>query len=163
MGLVDDGSILMSIKRLLNIDPEEMAFDSEIGMLINGEFMTLHQLGIGPEIFSVHDANVKWSDYSDDTTLIEAVKNYVYLRVRLLFDPPASSVVSDAVNQRIAELQFRLNSQAERNWVDDSKSHYFDDVWADEEDACACANKKHYVLKGENLTLFESPVRIEGG
>ena len=61
MGLIDDGSIFMTIKRLLNIDPEEMAFDTQIGVFINEEFMTLHQLGIGPdEGFHVSDANTKW-------------------------------------------------------------------------------------------------------
>lgn len=116
MGLIDNGSILMSIKKLLNVDPEEQAFDTDIGMLINGEFMTLHQLGIGPdEGFSISDADTKWTDFSKDKTLLEAVKEFVYLRVRLIFDPPASSVVADAINSRINELEWRLNIQAERN------------------------------------------------
>ena len=117
MGLVDDSSILMSIKKLLNIEPEEMAFDTQIGMHINEEFMTLHQLGIGPiEGFSIHDADTKWTDFSKDPTLINAVKTYIYYRVRLVFDPPASSIVSDSINSRINELQFRLNLQAEKSW-----------------------------------------------
>lgn len=116
MGLIDNGSILMSIKKLLNVDPEEQAFDTDIGMLINGEFMTLHQLGIGPnEGFSISDADTKWTDFSKDKTLLEAVKEFVFLRVRLIFDPPASSVVADAINSRINELEWRLNIQAERN------------------------------------------------
>jgi hypothetical protein len=116
MGLIDNGSILMSIKKLLNVDPEDQAFDTDIGMLINNEFMTLHQLGIGPEEgFSITDADTVWTDYSNDKTLIETVKILVYLRVRMLFDPPASSVVADAINSRINELEWRLNIQAERN------------------------------------------------
>ena len=116
MGLIDNGSILMSIKKLLNVDPEDQAFDTDIGMLINNEFMTLHQLGIGPEEgFSITDADTVWTDYSNDRTLIETVKILVYLRVRMLFDPPASSVVADAINSRINELEWRLNIQAERN------------------------------------------------
>ena len=75
MGLIDDGSIFMTIKRLVNIDPEEMAFDTQIGMFINEEFMTLHQLGIGPdEGFHVSDAGTKWTDFSDDKTLIDTLK-----------------------------------------------------------------------------------------
>lgn len=116
MGLVDNGSILMSIKKLLNVDPEDQAFDTDIGMLINGEFMSLHQLGIGPaEGFSITDADTVWTDFSNDKTLIETVKTYVYMRVRLIFDPPASSVVADQINSKIHELEFRLNVQAERN------------------------------------------------
>lgn len=115
MGLVNDGSILMSIKKLLNVDEADPAFDTDIGMLINNEFMTLQQLGIGPaEGFSVHDADVSWTDFSNDRTLLETVKTFVYLKVRMIFDPPASSVVADAVNSRIRELEWRLNVQAER-------------------------------------------------
>lgn len=117
MGLIDDGSILMSIKKLLNVDPEDQAFDTDIGILINNEFMTLHQLGIGPdEGFSISDADTLWTDFSSDKTLIETVKTLVYLRVRMLFDPPASSVVADAINSRINELEWRLNIQAERDY-----------------------------------------------
>lgn len=104
MGLVDNGSILMSIKKLLNVDPEDQAFDTDIGMLINGEFMSLHQLGIGPaEGFSITDADTVWTDFSNDKTLIETVKTYVYMRVRLIFDPPASSVVADQINSKIQD------------------------------------------------------------
>ena len=116
MALIDAGSILMSIKKLLNVDPEDQAFDTDIGMLINAEFMTLHQLGIGPaEGFSIHEADTTWTDFSNDPTLIESVKSYIYMKVRLIFDPPASSVVTDAFNARIHELEFRMNVQAERN------------------------------------------------
>lgn len=115
MGLVDDGSILMSIKKLLNVEHDDPAFDTDIGMFINNEFMTLQQLGIGPkEGFSVHDADVTWSDFSEDKSLIETVKTFIYLKVRMIFDPPASSVVAEAINSRIRELEWRLNVQAER-------------------------------------------------
>ena len=117
MALVNDGSILMSIKKLLNIEPEESAFDTDIGMLINSTFMTLWQLGIGPDGgFHIDEANTKWSDFSEDQTLIDDVKIYVYLKVRMIFDPPASSIVSDAINSRISELEWRMNIQAEKSW-----------------------------------------------
>lgn len=116
MSLVDNDSILMSIKRLLNVDPEEIHFDTDVATFINSEFMTLTQLGIGKEGFSVREADVRWTDFSDDASLIEAVKEYVYLRVRMVFDPPASSIVADAFNSKIAELQWRLNIQAEKSW-----------------------------------------------
>lgn len=116
MALVEDGSILMSVKKLLNVENDDPAFDTDIGMGINGVFMTLQQLGIGPdEGFAIHDADTKWSDFSSDKKLIDSVKMYVYLKVRMIFDPPASSVVADAVNSRIAELEWRLNVQAEKD------------------------------------------------
>ena len=123
MALVDDSSILMSIKKLLNIDPEEMGFDDQIGMLINSEFMSLWQIGIGPEEgFSVHDADTRWTDFSTDKTLINTIKEYIYLRVRPIFDSPGSSIVSDNINARVQELQFRLNCQAERNWKSENQN-----------------------------------------
>jgi hypothetical protein len=116
MALVNNESILMSIKKMLNVDPEEQAFDTEIGTFINAEFMNLHQLGIGPEGFAVYDADVRWTDFSQDESLIQTVKEYVFMRVKMIFDPPGSSVVADAINSRIAELEFRLNVQAEKAW-----------------------------------------------
>ena len=101
--------------KLLNVEEDDPAFDTDIGMLINNEFMTLQQLGIGPkEGFSIHEADVTWEDFSTDKTLIETVKAFIYLKVRMIFDPPASSVVADAYNSRIRELEWRLNIQAER-------------------------------------------------
>lgn len=114
MGLINDQSILMSIKKMLNIDEEDRSFDTDVGMLINNEFMTLCQLGIGPsEGFSITDADTVWTDFSNDKTLIETVKTLVFLKVRMIFDPPASSVVADAYKMRISELEWRLNIQAE--------------------------------------------------
>ena len=117
MGLVHDESILVSIKKMLNVEHDDPAFDTDIGMLINNEFMTLQQLGIGPkEGFSIHEADTTWLDFSKDLTLIDTVKTYIYTKVRMIFDPPASSVVAEAFNSRIHELEWRLNVQAERNY-----------------------------------------------
>lgn len=118
MALINDQSILMSIKKLLNVDEEDSAFDTDIGILINSEFMTLSQLGIGPaEGFYINEADTTWGEFSSDKTLIETVKSYIYMKVRMVFDPPASSVVADAFNGRIHELEFRLNCQAERDYL----------------------------------------------
>lgn len=118
MGFYEDNSILIDIKKLLNIDPDDQAFDPDIIMLINNEFMTLQQLGIGPKAgFSIIDLTTNWADFSNDPTLIDTVKIFIYLKVRMIFDPPASSVVADAINSRIHELEWRLNVQAERNYL----------------------------------------------
>ena len=116
--MIEKESILVSIKKLLNIDLEDQAFDTDIVVLINGEFMTLQQLGIGPEegfTINAQDAYAAcWTDFFSDQKLIDSVKTYVYMRVRMIFDPPASSVVADAINSRIAELEWRLNVWAEQ-------------------------------------------------
>lgn len=113
--MVDKDSILATIKKLLNIDEEDTAFDTDITVLINGEFMGLQQLGIGPEEgYSINGYTNCWSDYCSDQRIVEAVKTYIYLRVRMVFDPPASSVVADAYQQKISEMVWRLNVWAEQ-------------------------------------------------
>lgn len=103
-------SILTSIKKLLGITKEYTHFDQDIIMHINTVFMILNQIGVGPpEGFSIKDENAVWSDFISDNTKIEAIKSYIYLKVRLLFDPPISSAVMDSMNRMIAELEWRLN------------------------------------------------------
>ena len=111
---LDSSSILNSIKKMLGISPQDDGFDQEIKDLINAEFLTLHQLDIGPEAgFSIEGPNNVWSEFTDNLHLQDAVRQFVFLRVRLIFDPPASSTVAEAINNRISELEFRLNVQAE--------------------------------------------------
>lgn len=103
-------SILTSIKKLLGIAEDYEHFDSDIIMHINTVLMILTQLGVGPkEGFSITDKSYTWDDFVDDVTQIEAVKSYVYLKVKLLFDPPLSSAVIESTNRLISELEWRLN------------------------------------------------------
>ena len=103
-------SILTSIKKLLGIDEEYEHFDPDIIMHINSVFMILNQLGVGPsEGFSIQDSKSVWSDFMPPGSNLEAVKTYMHLKVKLLFDPPSSSAVMDAINRTIAELEWRLN------------------------------------------------------
>ena len=107
-------SILTSIKKLLGIDEEYEHFDSDIIMHINSVFMILNQLGVGPtEGFSIKDKTATWEDFVTDLTKVEAIKSYVYLKVKLLFDPPLSSSVMESINRTISELEWRINVAAE--------------------------------------------------
>lgn len=107
-------SILTSIKKLLGIEEEYTHFDPEIIMHINSVFIDLKQLGVGPsEGFAITDATDSWSDFTDDEVNYQAVKTYIYMKVKLIFDPPTSSAVIEAFNKRIAEIEFRLNVEAE--------------------------------------------------
>jgi hypothetical protein len=109
-----EDSILTSIKKLLGMTPEYTNFDTDIIIHINSVFMTLHQLGIGPENgFKITDESTFWNEYIEDEDNLEAVKTYVYLKVKLVFDPPTSSAVMEANKQMIQELEWRLNVQAE--------------------------------------------------
>lgn len=110
-------SILTSIKKLLGITEEYEQFDDDIIIHINSVFMTLRQLGVGPaKGYSISGKGNSWTEYlpADDPDF-QAVKSYVYLKVRILFDPPSSSAVMEAMNRSIAEFEWRLNLAAETN------------------------------------------------
>ena len=107
-------SILDSIKKLLGISDNYTQFDSDIIMHINTVFLNLTQLGVGPETgFYIEDNGAVWSDFIGDDVNLNAVKTYVYLKVKLLFDPPLSSAVIESTNRMISELEWRLNVAAE--------------------------------------------------
>lgn len=107
-------SILTSIKKVLGIYEEDTSFDIDIIVHINTVIMILRQMGIGPsEGFSITGSYETWDDYLPDINLIESVKTYIALKVRLIFDPPASSAVTEALNRTISELEWRLSVQAD--------------------------------------------------
>ena len=108
-------SILDTIKKMLGVDSSYDAFDIDIITHINSVFMNLFQIGVGPITpFSIKDNKAKWSDFiGKDSTKYEAIKSYIYFKVRLAFDPPTSSFVLDSIKQQIAELEWRLNMQSE--------------------------------------------------
>lgn len=108
-------SILTSIKKLLGIAEDYDQFDQDVIMHINTVLMTLTQLGAGPdEGFSITDASEIWNDYfGDDELTIHAVKTFVYLKVRLLFDPPLSSALIDSIERQAKELEWRIRERAE--------------------------------------------------
>ena len=103
-------SILTSIKKLLGISEDYTQFDDDLIMHINSVFINLTQLGVGPESgFTIEDEYTEWSDFIKNDAQLQAVKSYMYLKVKLLFDPPLSSSVIESMNRMIAELEFRLN------------------------------------------------------
>ena len=107
-------SILTSIKKLLGITEECTNFDTDIVIHINSIFMTLHQLGVGPkEGFRIEDDLTTWDEYVTEDDNLDAVKTYIYLKVKILFDPPLGAAVMEATKQMIQELEWRLNVQAE--------------------------------------------------
>lgn len=103
-------SILLSIKKLLGITEDYTVFDADLIMHINSVLMILTQLGVGPkEGFVISDEYATWSDFLGDNTSIESVKSYMHIKVKLLFDPPQSSIVADTMNRMASELEWRLN------------------------------------------------------
>lgn len=107
-------SILTSIKKLLGIEAEYTQFDTDIIIYINSALMMLNQLGVGPEEgFIITDDSETWSDYLGEGSNYESAKTYILLNTRLVFDPPASSVIVEAFERMKKELEWRLAVQAE--------------------------------------------------
>lgn len=113
-------SILDSVKKNLGIAADYDVFDSDILLFINGVFSTLNQLGVGPDDgFYVADDAVEWDDFLGADPRLNHVRTYVFLRVKLLFDPPQTSYAQEAVKEQIKEHEWRLNAQREETkWTD---------------------------------------------
>ena len=135
MDYTNQDSIVVTIKKMLGIDYDYTVFDADIIAFINSALMSLTQLGVGPEAgFVVKDYSQTWHEFLTNKTKLEAAKQYIYLKTRLAFDPPASSVIT-SYEKQIAEIEWRLNVQAESvqkfSFVDSDDS---DPYWLDERD-----------------------------
>ena len=107
-------TILESTKKMLGISDQDTHFDPDIIMHINSVLMVLRQIGVGPkEGFMIADGFEKWEDFIPDSMDFIAIKTYVYLKVKMLFDPPLSSAVMECMKRNIDELEWRLNNEAE--------------------------------------------------
>jgi hypothetical protein len=107
-------SILTSIKKMLGIAEEYEHFDPDIIMHINSAIMSLTQIGVGPSNgFMIEDETTAWSDFIPEAINLEAVKSYIYLKVKLLFDPPTNSTVIASYERQITEYEWRLNHAVE--------------------------------------------------
>ena len=114
-------SILTGTKKILGLDEDYTHFDHDVLTHINSAFSTLHQLGVGPETqFMIEDDSVNWADfYDEDESILNMVRSYVYLKVRLIFDPPATSYAIAALKDQIQEFEHRLSIAREGEyWVD---------------------------------------------
>lgn len=109
-------SILISIKKLLGIDEDYTQFDTDIIIHINTVLMALTQIGVGPKDgFAIADEYSVWEDFIGDKPYLNSVKSYVYMRVKLLFDPPLSSAAIDSLKTLADEFEWRLQVAAENN------------------------------------------------
>lgn len=107
-------SILKSVKKMLNVEPTYTAFDLDIIMHINSTFSTLTQLGIGPSTgFMIEDDTTTWNAFLGTDLQLSNVKSYIFLRVKLIWDPPQTSFHLQAIKEQIAELEWRINVHRE--------------------------------------------------
>lgn len=111
---MENNSILNNIKKLLGMPTEYTPFDEDIITHINSVFSTLAQMGVSPsnKIFQIEDNSATWDDFiSGDEDILPSVKSYIYLKVKLLFDPPTNSALLQSTNNQINELEYRLYTQ----------------------------------------------------
>lgn len=107
-------SILDSTKKLIGFDSDYTNYDLDIITHINSAFSTLYQAGVGPvEGFFIADKNDTWDRFIGNKMAINDVKSYIYLRTRLLFDPPSSSFGITAFEKQLDEFIWRLNVAAD--------------------------------------------------
>lgn len=113
----DMDSILTSVKKLIGIDKEDTAFDPDVIMHINSSFLVLSQLGVGPnEGFYINDDTAVWTDFvSNNMLLLNYVKTFVYLKAKLVFDPPSSSIAVQSMQEMVKEHEWRIVHENEKN------------------------------------------------
>lgn len=104
------GSILDDTKKVLGIEAEYTAFDTDIIMQINTVVSALWELGIGPpEGFQILGKEETWDQFFGDDPRLNMVKTYIYLRVRMLFDPPTTSYLIEALTRQYEEIGWRIS------------------------------------------------------
>ena len=102
-------SILDTIKQMLGIDWSYTAFDTDILVCVNTVLLGLDQIGLDvPDGFTVQDSSTTWDELLDDRTDLNAVKTYIYIKTRLMFDPPTNSAMTTVLEEQAAEIEWRL-------------------------------------------------------
>ena len=105
-------SILKTIRRMIGPDEDYEYFDTDLIIHINSAFARLCELGVGPEEpFYITGTEEVWSDFMEDG-YCERVKQYVYLSVKNIFDPPSSASVMNAYKEQIEKLEWLLKETA---------------------------------------------------
>lgn len=116
----NDSSILTDVKKMCGLDEDDTSFDLDILIHINSVFSTLNDLGVGPsDGFMIEDDTATWASFLGVGFRFVAIKSYIYLKVRMLWDPPGTSFLLAAQEKMINEFEWRLNTRRElTDWVD---------------------------------------------
>lgn len=115
-------SILKGTKKILGLGEDYTPFDLDVITHINAAFSILHQLGVGPEeAFGIEDDQAEWDDFECPIEQLNLVRTYVYLKVRVLFDPPGTSFLLESANNQIKEYEWRLNSFREVDTMEEEE------------------------------------------
>lgn len=117
-----EDSILNSVKKYVGIDKSMTAFDEDILMNVNAVFSTLYQLGVdsAKDVMIIGDRET-WSDIFGKTGIVNLIRQYTFLKVRIIFDPPTNSFVLDAMKKQADELEWRINIESEGGFDSDEE------------------------------------------
>lgn len=111
---INSNSILDSIKKMIGLDPSYDVYDLDLITHINSVFVIVNQLGVGPsEPFHIDSNKETWDDFFSHEETVSLVRSYMYLKTKIIFDPPTVGVLHEAMERQISEYEWRLNVQAE--------------------------------------------------
>lgn len=102
-------NILASIKKLSGVSDWDDVFDSDLLLFINGNILALYQMGVSEAKNFVVTAETLWTELMVNCPLLNIIKAWLYLKVRMQFDPPSSSV-ADGYDLLISEYEWRINN-----------------------------------------------------
>ena len=114
--MINTNSIFISTKKMLGIAEEDKSFDEDIIMHINSVFSILNQLGVGPsDGFVITGEDETWDEFlvDDKKNRLQLIKSYMYQRVKIIFDPPSTGVLNEALERQIKELEWRIYVQSD--------------------------------------------------
>lgn len=104
--------ILEDVKNSLGISKEDDSFDSEILMHINGAYILINQVGACKEGLEITNETI-WDDILRDeqeegNKSFSIIKQYIFTKVKVLFDPPQTSATLEVLTNLSDELLWRI-------------------------------------------------------
>ena len=107
---MDSTSILTTVKKMMGIPEDVEDFDPDVIVLINTVFSEVNQMGIGPtKCYKISSKDDKWEDF-DKRLDMEMFKTYIFMKTRMLFDPPANTQLTESYKATITELEYRIHT-----------------------------------------------------
>lgn len=124
-----EDSILLSTKKSLGLDPSMEHFDPDIIMCINSALNILTQLGVGSSNgFSVSSSEETWEQFLGEEIRLNMAKTYVYMKTKMMFDPPTVGGLLNSYQEQLKEYECRLNYQADPGYAFDDEEVNVDAV-----------------------------------
>lgn len=106
---MNDGSILEDVRIACGLDSNDSSFDDELVLHTNSFLFRAAQFGVGKKGFHITSDAEGWNEFVEDGfENFEALKTYVGLSVRLLFDPPEGSATQAAMKETVREMEWCL-------------------------------------------------------